>query len=296
MVLCLALGLVHLVANWWAVVVSLPGVRLAQAGVANLAGAAVSNSLPEGGAVGTALTYGIFHSWGFGTDAVTASLMATGVWSQFVRYSLLSGALVVVAAEAGHAGWVAAAVGLAGLVALAVWLFVAAIGSEPFARRIGGIADRGLGPILHRLHRGPPGATHWVLGMRSELVDVVHDRGRRLTAATLAGQLSAVLVLVAALRSMGIGPDEVSWALAIVAYGGASLVSMVAPTPGGVGVAEAALLAVLGPAVPSSDDAALTAAVVLYRMATWLLPTLLGIPAYLFWRHTGTWRVEQPSG
>ena len=292
----LVVGLVHLVCNWTSIVVSLPGVTLPEAGVANLSGAALSNTLPEGGAFGTGLTYGIFHSWGFGVDAVTASLMATGAWSQMVRYSLLAGGLVVLAVEGWSGQQLVEALVIGAVVALGILAFLKVVDSERFATRVGHLADRVLGRLAALVHKGPTHATRWVLSLRSQLSGVAHDRGGRLTLTTLAGEGSAVVVLIVALRSMGIERSEVGIALAVVAYGGASLASMVVPTPGGMGVAEAALLGILGTAVPEAQDAQLTAAVVLYRMATWLLPTVLGVPAYLWWRYRRSWRAPVDDG
>ena len=286
----LCVGLLHLACNWTSIVVSLPGVSLRKAGVANLSGAALSNSLPEGGAFGTALTYGIFHSWGFRVDSVTASLMSTGAWSQMVRYSLLAGGLLVLAIEGSSEAELVHALVIGVVVAIGIFLFLKVIDSETFAAKVGRLSDRVLTRLARLVHKGPSHATRWVLSLRSQLAGVAHDRGAKLTVTTLAGECSAVLVLVVSLRLMGIDHTEVGIALAVVAYGGASLASMVVPTPGGVGVAEAALLAILGTSVPEAQDAQLTAAVVLYRMATWLLPTLLGIPSYVWWRYRTSWR------
>ncbi len=289
-VIVICFGLLHLTCNWTSIVVSLPGVTLRKAGVANLSGAALSNSLPEGGAFGTALTYGIFHSWGFGVGAVTASLMSTGAWSQMVRYSLLAGGLVVVAIEGSSSQELFDAVVIGAVVAVGIFAFLRIIDSEPFAAKVGRIGDRVVGRLARLVRKGPVHVSRWVVSLRTQLSGVAHDRGLKLTMTTLAGECSAVLVLVVSLRLMGIARSEVSIALAVVAYGGASLASMVMPTPGGVGVAEAALLAILGTAVPEAQDAQLTAAVVLYRLATWLLPTLLGIPSYVWWRYRTSWR------
>src|SRR5262245_64884933 len=95
--LTLLFGLFNLFTNWPPIVVSLPGLRLPQAGVANLTSSAVSNTVPEGGAIATGLTYTIFHSWGFGVRAVSVSILTTGVWTNLVRYSLFSVSLFVVA-------------------------------------------------------------------------------------------------------------------------------------------------------------------------------------------------------
>ncbi len=291
-VIMLLLGLVHLGCNWSSIVVSLRGLSFPKAGIANLSGAAVSNSLPEGGAFGTALTYGIFHSWGFGTDKVTASLMSTGAWSQLVRYSMLAGALIVLAVQGSSGTELVHALLIAAVMAVAVVGFIKLIHSEAFAEKLGHGADRPSTWVLARIHKGPTHITGWVLSLRRTLADVADDRGKTLTFTTFLGEGSAVLLLLVALRLMGISDSEANVALIITAYAGASLASMVLPTPGGLGVVEAAMLAILGTSVPDSQDAQMTAAIVLYRLATWLEPTVLGIPAYVTWRLKRSWRID----
>jgi len=99
-----------------------------------------------------------------------------------------------------------------------------------------------------------------------------------------------VLTLGVALRLMGVSQSTVGWFQVLVAVEGAAIAAMFIPTPGGLGVTEAALLALLSYNVPASHDTAILAAVILYRAATWLQSTVLGIPAYLTWRHRQSWR------
>jgi len=288
------LGLLHLFANWTQISASLPGLRIRQAAVSNLSSAAVSNSLPEGGAVGTALTYAIYHSWGFGVGAATSSILATGVFGQLIRYGLLGLALVVLTLTSG-----AAKLGLAllvlVLVAAAAFIIFRIISSEAFARRFGHVLDHLVHPLQRLLHKQPSDLAASMDRFRGQLSGLVRIRWRQLTLTTLFGEVTAVLILGVCLRMLGIDQSEASWALVFTAYGGMSLVNTVSPTPGGVGTAEAALIAILGTSVPDAQDAQMTAAIMLYRGATWLMPILLGIPAYLFWRFNTSWRKPVPQ-
>jgi hypothetical protein len=125
------LGLTHLVANWWVTTITLPGLSMPQAGVVGLSGAVVSNTFPTGGAVATGLTYAIDHSWGFGVDAITASIFTNGLFGQLVRYGSLAVALVVFAAvEKPSWQLVIFAVIIASLVASAVVILVWVLRNE----------------------------------------------------------------------------------------------------------------------------------------------------------------------
>jgi putative heme transporter len=290
------LGLVHLLTNWTVTVASLPGLTIPQAGVVGLSGAAVSNTLPEGGAVGTGLTYAEFHSWGFRVDAITASILTTGAVGQFVRYGLLGLSLLVLDLTT-DGGWpmLGLAVANVALVALAIVIFVRILQSEQFADAFGRFCGHVVNPPLRLVRKGPVDVVKAITGFRSTIATLVLERWRRLTVTSLLSELSSILILGVALRMMGVPNSECSWALVFVAYGGMQFASMVAPTPGGVGVAEASLLAILGHGVPASQDAPIVAGIVLYRMATWLQSTLLGIPAYFVWRYRRSWRVPVPG-
>ncbi|MEZ5144279.1 MAG: lysylphosphatidylglycerol synthase domain-containing protein [Acidimicrobiales bacterium] len=285
-------GLVNLTTNWPPIVVSLPGLRVPQAGVANLTSSAVSNTVPEGGAVATGLTYAIFHSWGFGVRPVTVSILTTGVWTNLVRYSLFAVSLLVVALGTAQAArWLSVAAIVVVAMAGVVVVFVLGLRSETFTVRLGHLVERVVHPAQRLVRRGPSDLTGALVRFRSDLVGLVTDRWGRLTAWMALSQVTMALVLVVALRAAGIGADEVGVALAFVAYTGASLAALVIPTPGGLGVVEAAYLAILTPFVPADQQAQLLAAIVMFRAATWLLPIPLGAGTYLFWRLNRSWRV-----
>jgi putative heme transporter len=81
----------------------------------------------------------------------------------------------------------------------------------------------------------------------------------------------------------------------LTAFGAATFASLLVPTPGGLGVAEIVLVAVLGYGLPESDQAAVVAAVILYRIATFLVPIPIGLVTYLYWRHSMAWRRPKDS-
>ena len=67
------------------------------------------------------------------------------------------------------------------------------------------------------------------------------------------------------------------------------------PDRAGLGVIELALIGGLSAA--GGDREQVTAAVLVYRMLTYVLPIPLGVLCYAFWRRNRSWRVEpQPSG
>jgi uncharacterized membrane protein YbhN (UPF0104 family) len=92
---------------------------------------------------------------------------------------------------------------------------------------------------------------------------------------SLLTSLAYAATLFAAVRAYG---GDIPFGAAVVVYLGAGILGSVAPTPGGIGAVEAALVAGLS-AVGVPADAALPAAL-LYRTVTFWLPTIPGWLAF----------------
>ena len=80
----------------------LPGLKQRQAFVVNNSSTAVSNTMPGGGALGIAVTYSMYRSWGFDKTAIGLSVVVSGIWNTFVKLGLpvLALAFLTVAGEA----------------------------------------------------------------------------------------------------------------------------------------------------------------------------------------------------
>jgi uncharacterized membrane protein YbhN (UPF0104 family) len=55
-------------------------------------------------------------------------------------------------------------------------------------------------------------------------------------------------------------------------------------------VAEVVLATVLGYGLPTDQQSAVLSAIVLYRIATFLVPIPIGFVTYLYWRRSTAWR------
>src|SRR5918996_1426228 len=103
-----------------------------------------------------------------------------------------------------------------------------------------------------------------------------------ITAATLVSHLSLYLVLLLALRAVGVSDAEVGWAEVLAVFAFARLATAIPITPGGAGVVEAVLIT--GLTAAGGDKAQVVAAVLVYRALTWGLPIVVGIGCLLWWR------------
>ena len=279
-----AIALWNQATYWFVLTAASPGLRARAAAVITLTTTAVSNTVPAGSAVGIGLTYPLYASYGFSRSRTTTALLLSGVWNNFVKLGLPIVALAVVAVQGdGDVGRVGAALlGVAGLVT-AVVLLLLVLRSDDLARRVGLRAQALTNRLLAPLHRRP--AVGWEIAtvkFRSRTVGILRTRWLRLTVATLVSHLSLYLVLLLALRTVGVAEDEVGWAEVLVVFSFARLVTAIPVTPGGVGVVELALVG--GLTAYGADSSAALAGVLGYRLLTYALPIPLGLVTYVLWR------------
>jgi uncharacterized protein (TIRG00374 family) len=284
----------NLVTYWVVIVLATPGLTYPQAAVMTQATTAVSNSMPAGGAIGVGLTYTMLSSWGFSKSRGSLSVIVTGIWNNFVKLGTPILALAIVALQGQPSGGrlVAAGIGIVGL-AGAVALFGLILRSEAFAAKSGIVLGRGMSALRKLVRRGP--VTGWDLAVtkfRGRVIELVHDRWIRLTLTTILSHASLFVVLLICLRTMGVSEADVGWAQVLTVFAFARLVTAIPLTPGGLGVVELALIA--GIIRGGGNEAPVVAAVLLYRLLTYVLPILLGGISYIYWRQNKSWIDSAP--
>lgn len=272
---------------------ALPGLSLGQAALESHTSTAVGNLLPAGQAVGLGVTYRFYTSYGFGSGPITLSLLVQGVWNNFVKLGMPVVALGLLVASGDGAGGLATAavVGLVVLV-LAVAGFAFGLSGERRAARLG----RALASVAEAVRRvvRRPGRPDWERGavaFRAEAITLLRGRWHWLTASTLVSHLSLFLVLLLALRHVGVSESEVSWVEALAAFALVRLLSAFPLTPGGLGVVELGLAAAL--VLAGGEEAPVVAAVLVFRVLTFLLPIPIGALTWWLWRRSAWYRSER---
>jgi uncharacterized membrane protein YbhN (UPF0104 family) len=284
----------NLFTYWVVLVIATPGLTLGQAAVVTQSTTAIANAVPAGGVVAIGLTYTMLGSWGFSKSRATLSVLVTGIWNNFVKLGMPILALALLALQGQPSGGriVAAVVGLAALAA-AVAVFALILRSEEFARKTGIVAGRWMSGLRKIVRKGP--VSGWdlaVVKFRNRVVGLVRRRWVGLTVSCLVSHFSLYLVLLISLRVMGVSDAEVGWAEALAVFAFARLVTAIPLTPGGVGMVELALIAGLTQA--GGEDALVVAAVLLFRVLTYLLPIVIGGVTYVIWRRKRSWRGSAP--
>jgi uncharacterized protein (TIRG00374 family) len=282
-----ALGIValwNLISYQPVLMASLPGLNFGQSTIASQASTAVSNTVPAGAAFGIGFTATMYRSWGFGRRPVTLSLLVAGIWNNFTKMALPIVALGLVVLDGNARGGVVAA-SLAGIatLAVAVVLGAAILKSENAAFAIGEWGSDRVNDIRRRMKKREIGGFgHTLVKFRRETIELIKTRWIALTVTTFVSHLSLFLVLLVAMRNVGISNEEVTWQEALAAYAFVRLLSAIPVTPGGLGVIELGLsggLVAAGGARPE-----VVAAVLLFRALTFFPPIPIGAVCYIVWR------------
>jgi putative heme transporter len=276
-----------LASYWFGICAVLPSLRLREAATVNLSSNAVANSLPAGGALGMGVSWAMLSSWGISTEQYVLYTLLSGIWNVFARLGLpvlaLLALLTVTRPDAVLI--TSAAVGLGLLVAAAAGLGLL-LRSQRFALRADLVLQRAAALACRLARRRPPSRIAGSLtGFRSRAAGLLAARGWRITVTTAAANIILWLVLLACLRGVGLSQAQVSWQTSLAAYAFVRLLTVLPLTPGGLGITELGLVGVLASGAGPRESAQVTAAVLLYRAATYLPPIPLGAAAFLLWRH-----------
>jgi len=289
------IGLWNLATYWFVLTAALPGLRLREAAVVNQASTAVSNTLPAGGVIGVGVSISMLTSWGFTIGSIGRSAVVTGIWNNFVKLGMpvLALSLLALEGEVTLVRLAAAAIGIAVLVA-AVVVFALLLRSDRLARVIG----RGVGRVVDwarsLLHKAPVG--DWEdrsSAFRTDTIGLLRHRWIWLTVATLVSHISLFLVLLVALRHVGVSQSELSWIAVFAAFAFVRLISALPLTPGGVGVVELGYAAVMTLGLDDLTSAQVVAAILVFRAITYLLPIPLGLLSYITWRVNKSWKMTE---
>ena len=238
------------------------------------ASTALTTLLPGGAPLGMALSFGFLRRLRVDRGHAAFAVAVTGIWSQvmILVYPLVGAVLVFATGQLSTSTATIAAVSAA-CGAIIVGLAVAALRSAGAAHWLGDFAAGVAARIAGLLHRAPP---EWsgdsLVQLRAERLVLLRRRWPRLTAATLANQLTAYLVFELCLRAVGISVADLPPSEAFLAWAIGRVISSLPLTPGGIGFVELGMIGTLvGFGAPHAH---VVAAVLLYRGVI-VLPTLV---------------------
>ena len=289
LLLLLVVAALSIGSYWLVMTAALPGLTVPRAGVVHQASTAVANSVPGGGAVAVGLSYAMYRSWGFGNGEIVRAVLISGVWDAALKLALPAAALILLLAsgDADPGRAAAAAAGLA-LVAVVAVGFALVLRSDRLTRFVAEkveVAARRL--PLRRFRRADFGWVERLGQLRATSLLVIRSRWLRLTLAAIVAHLALFALLLVAVRSVGIGPETLSFPTVFAGFAFVRLLQVLPITPGGVGLVELGYVAVLTRGLPDETAAGVVAGILLFRFLSYAIPIVLGAAAWLWWRTAG---------
>jgi uncharacterized membrane protein YbhN (UPF0104 family) len=282
----------NIVTYWPVVVAAMPGLKYRQAIVVNHSSTSVAMTLPAGGAIAVGLTYAMYTSWGFRKREIVRSAVVTGVLNVLAKFVLPLVAVALLLATGERSDWVVptAVVGVS-LLIVAIVLCALILWRARFARAVGSAAGSAASRALRLVGRPPvAGWDQVAVRFRSQTIELLRRRWLVLTSATLLSHVSVYLVLLVALRVVGIAASDVGWAEALAAFAVVRLASSFPILPGNVGLAELGYIG--GLVLAGGERDPVVAAVLLFRFFTFYAQIPIGAVTYLVWRRNRSWRSE----
>lgn len=258
---------------------ALPGLRRLQALKTNAISSTAGSVMPLGAGVALALTWMIWRTWGFTRTAISSAILVTSVWNLLARVTLpVIGCLVLVVAPIEAPSVIITGALIAGALGTAmVILSAVVIGSDRIAGWISRLLHAVLSPFSVKVREGQ-GVDHLVADQRRRIAGVVGDRWLPM-ALGMAGQFVLLFGLYwVAARVVGL---ELPLAPLLCAYTFRAMLTVLAVTPGGLGITEVGTAGVL--VLFGGDPGAASATALLYAIYAHLLVIPFGVASLAGW-------------
>jgi len=253
-----------------------PGINLRQAISADQTALAAGYGIALGGGlVGTGTRIHMFTRWGIPHSTIATSIVATAVVPAFSTWSLPV-AVLVVPVVLGTATSTEVLVVIAGALVVSLLGRFASWSRLLLARKVSSRFTRTQG-IIERFQ-----PTAFFQEMRTDLIELLRRRWAPIFAASLGTLVAGFCCMWTA--SVVFDVSGLTFSEAVVAFSLVRVVIALSPIPGGAGIAELGLIALLEQAGVSVIDA--TGTTLLYRFLTWFLPMIVG--SLLWWQYSRT--------
>lgn len=271
-----------------------PNLRWPRALPGFLAPAAAASLVP--GPSDIAARYAMFRSWGYSAAQTGASVLLVFLYSTFAKVALpVVAAGVFLAFGRSDAQLETVAIIAAGVLIGGVILIGLLLRSETTARRLGHAVGVAAERIASWFRIKTPETLAADLAdraahFRDRTGDVVRHRTHLAAAAAAAGQAGLFAILLVSVRVVGVTSDELDWVAIFAAFALVQLLTSFPITPSGLGVAEAAYVALLTVESNSALAGQVAAAAIIYRFFSWVIVIPLGGLSWLWWSRDGRTR------
>ena len=267
-----------------------PGITLRQAAVADQSALAAGYGIAlGGGAVGTGMRIHMFSAYGLTPLQISASIIATAVVPSFTTWGLPM-VLLAIPTIAGTASDIQQLAVITGtlLISVSILFWWGALRTPKVFLVVGRVGYIIRAILLRRLpqrlkrarviiERTEP--TAFSAEMRTALISLLRTRWYLILLSSAGTRAAGYICLWTSATVFG--AQGLEWHEALIAFSLIRVLIALSPIPGGTGIAEIGLIALLERAGVSTIDAAGTT--ILYRFLTWFIPIVVGTVCW--WRY-----------
>ncbi|MGI9666096.1 MAG: lysylphosphatidylglycerol synthase transmembrane domain-containing protein [Acidimicrobiia bacterium] len=284
LLILIAAGLIYYIPEGWLYAAVMPGMSLWQGIKAWVASTGVGTTVP---AVDLVARFGMYRSWGHSIDASMRGIFLSGAFDWVVKFSLPVIAVIVLAIGGveGLEFLTLIAVIAGALLVLCVGVLVGLVRSERFTHWVAARVQKLADWALAKLRRNSMvGLSDRVVFFRNDSVDIARTRGVWAFVASILGKLWQYVMLVMALRMVGLDDSILSLLEIFVVWAIVLLITMIPITPGGIGIAELFYIGLFTQIAGEEYSSIIGAGVMLYRLIQWAMPIPIGWAVFLRWK------------
>ena len=280
-------GLITYIPEGWLYTLLVPVLRLRQGVAAWVVSTGVASTIP---AVDLVVRYGMYRSWKATAEGAMLGIVLSGVFDNIVKFSLPVIAILAIAtggiANIDGGLVIIAIIALVVLIATLV-IVIGVVRSERFTQLLGEKVQKVVNWAL-RLFKKEPIETlsGRVVGFRDAAIGLVKKVWLRAGLASALGKLWTFLILLMALRFVGIPEDVISTRDAFIVWAIVLLIGSIPLTPGGIGFVELGFIFFFTQVAGSEYTNTIGAAVALYRLVPWAMPIPIGWGVVFWWRRS----------
>ena len=264
-----------------------PGITVVQGVAVHEVTTGANNTVVGSGLMSTGLRVSMLRSWRTSDAMIGMTIVALNVVAAYLVW-LVAGAAALTALVATEGAVspsisVAIIVAAVAVISCSTWLWWLLLTSPRTARWLAQRGDRIADRIRRRVRRVPfIDLVAHVERWRQEAAETLRTRRGRIASTAMLNQMLVIATPICVVRAFGVSAADVTIAEAFSAYGLVRLAAALSPLPGGIGVTELGLATLL--VRFGGDDDRVFAAVLAYRMLTFVLPIITGAAAFLWWR------------
>lgn len=262
----------------------LPGMPVRHGVVAYLGPAGVTSIVP--GPSDLPFRYRMFTSWGHSTAEATLAVAAGGIFSIGIKLVLpVVAAVGLVVTGAPISGTLQTVVVVCLIVGLAAAILAVVLGSERRTEQFGRLVAPIWSTVLRLLRRPQPeDLAAQLVAARAQALGILHDRWLLASWGTMLTAATNFALLLMTLRFTGTSDDILPWPEVFVVFALVQGLTIVPITAGDAGVSEVAYIGLLTTAAGSEYVNQITAAVLIFRVLTWLLIIPVGLTTLGVWQ------------